>query len=221
MPSTQTQPPSASADQQAHGDRTDRRRLTAGSPLPDELRFVDLDRRTVPVPDPTRLVHLQLRRFAGCPVCNLHLRSVAARSDEITAAGVQEVVVFHSTVEDLRPHAADLPFPVVADPDKVLYLALGVESSKRSILSPRVWPTILRAIGATIVGTVRGTDRPPSLFPRGGRYGLPGDFLIAPDGTVLAAKYGVHADDQWSVDELLDLAHPAAPTGGATGGSVS
>jgi hypothetical protein len=36
--------------------------------------------------------------------------------------------------------------------------------------------------------------------------GLPADFLISSGGRVLAAKYGSHADDQWSVDELLDLA---------------
>jgi hypothetical protein len=35
---------------------------------------------------------------------------------------------------------------------------------------------------------------------------LPADFLIGSDGRVLAAKFGSHADDQWSVDELLDLA---------------
>ena len=33
--------------------------------------------------------------------------------------------------------------------------------------------------------------------------GLPADFLIGPDGTLVAAHYGAHADDQWSVDELL------------------
>jgi hypothetical protein len=31
-------------------------------------------------------------------------------------------------------------------------------------------------------------------------------FLIGPDGRVLAAKYGKYVDDQWSVEELLDLA---------------
>ncbi|MEV7802206.1 hypothetical protein AB0O28_04580 [Microbispora sp. NPDC088329] len=36
-----------------------------------------------------------------------------------------------------------------------------------------------------------------------------GDFLIAPDGTVLAVHPGRHADDQWSMDDLLALA--AAP----------
>lgn len=37
------------------------------------------------------------------------------------------------------------------------------------------------------------------------QLGLPADFLIDPDGTVAATHYGHHADDQWSVDELLDI----------------
>jgi hypothetical protein len=44
---------------------------------------------TVPVPDPELLVHLQFRRFAGCPVCNLHLRTVVTRHDEIRAASAR------------------------------------------------------------------------------------------------------------------------------------
>jgi hypothetical protein len=35
---------------------------------------------------------------------------------------------------------------------------------------------------------------------------MPADFLIGVDGTVLAAKYGRHANDHWSVDELLSNA---------------
>ena len=30
--------------------------------------------------------------------------------------------------------------------------------------------------------------------------------MITTDGSVAAVEYGVHAYDQWSVDELLDLA---------------
>jgi len=44
--------------------------------------------------------------------------------------------------------------------------------------------------------------------PTGGRLGLPADFLIAPDGRIAALKYGQHAYDQWTVDELLDHARP-------------
>jgi peroxiredoxin len=159
----------------------------------------------VTIPDPGRLVHLQLRRFAGCPVCNLHLRSVVRRHEEIEAAGVREVVVFHSSADELAEHTADLPFAVIADPGKRLYAEFGVESSVRALLSPRVWAPVVRGVTRSAWQIVRGRARGPALFPPGGRLGLPAELLIAGDGRVVAAKYGEHAYDQWSVDELLDL----------------
>ncbi|GAB3809194.1 hypothetical protein GCM10027605_43400 [Micromonospora zhanjiangensis] len=51
----------------------------------------------------------------------------------------------------------------------------------------------------------------PSLRQENGRLGLPADFLIDGDGRVLAVRYGEHAYDQWSVDELLDLARSDRP----------
>ncbi len=159
----------------------------------------------VRLPDPDRLVHLQFRRFAGCPVCNLHLRSFVHRRDEVEAAGIHEVVLFHSTAADLRPHVADLPFDVVADPDKVLYREFGVESAPRSLLHPKAWPAIVRAVAVALPDVVRKRKPAPPAKPDGGRFGLPADFLIAPDGRVLAARHGTHVYDQWSVDELLNL----------------
>ena len=155
----------------------------------------------ISVPDPDRLIHLQFRRFAGCPVCNLHIQSLRRRKDEIEAAGVREVLVFHSPAEELREH--ELPFPVIADPDKKLYAEFGVESSPRALLSPRAWLPIIRAVARSLVAIARGREKAPSSDPVGGRLGLPADFLIAPDGTVVASKYGTHAYDQWSVDEIL------------------
>ena len=169
----------------------------------------------ITIPDSHGLVHLQFRRFAGCPVCNLHLHSFGRQHLEIAAAGICEVIVFHSNVEDLRPYSADLPFAVIADPDKRLYLEFGVESSPRALLDPRAWPSILRGIIHSFVSIVRDKQPIPSLTPEGGRFGLPADFLIAIDGRVLARKYGIHADDQWSVEEVLTLAREAAPQGDA------
>ena len=150
-----------------------------------------------------RLTHLQFRRFAGCPICNLHLRAFVARHEEIVAAGVREVVVFHSSDVELLPYQGEFPFAVIGDPGKALYKRYGISTSLRAILDPRAWP-----------GAVRGNlqkDRPElKRFPNGGPLGLPADFLIATDGTVVAAHYGSHADDQWSVDEMLTLARPLA-----------
>lgn len=165
----------------------------------DPRELVGATGERVLVPDPDRLAHLQFRRFAGCPICNLHLRSFTQRHAEIAAAGVREVVFFHSPVEELRPHAADLPFPLIPDPDKRYYAEFGVESGRRSLLDPRAWGAIVRGAALTLAGRFR----PPANHQENGRLGLPADFLVDPTGRILASRYGAHADDQWSVDELL------------------
>lgn len=181
-----------------------------------ERTWTTIAETPVRVPDPDGLVHLQFRRFAGCPVCNLRLRSMARRHREVLDAGVWQVVVFHSSADDLRQYASDLPFDVIADPGKVLYAEFGVEAARRALLHPAAWPGIVRGVLYSLWGIVRHRRRMPPIVPPGGRYGLPADLLLAPDGTVLAAKYGVHADDQWSVDDVLALAATAG-AGGARG----
>ncbi|GAA5156693.1 peroxiredoxin-like family protein [Pseudonocardia eucalypti] len=164
--------------------------------------LVDIHGEKVAVPDTERLVHLQFRRFAGCPICHLHLRSFVNRNEEVAAAGVREVVLFHSSAEELRRTAAELPFAVVGDPEKALYREFGVEHAPRALLNPRA----LRAVVASVTEVLRGRLPRPPVAAEGGRLGLPGDFLVSPDGRVRAAKYGEHADDQWSVEDVLALA---------------
>ncbi|WP_227980884.1 peroxiredoxin-like family protein [Nocardia spumae] len=157
----------------------------------------------VAVPDPHRLTHLQFRRFAGCPICHRHLRTFITRHTEITAAGIRPIAVFHSSARELTEYAEEIPLELIADPDRALYREFGVESAPRALLSPRAWPGIARSIATAVGPMARGEQPAPRGTPEGGRLGLPADFLIASDGTVVAARYGAHADDQWSVDELL------------------
>lgn len=174
---------------------TTKTRIQAGTAMaPREL--VTIHSKRIRIPDPRMLVHLQFRRFAGCPICKLHLRSIAQRHGELVTAGIHEVVVFHSPAAAMLRHEGALPFSVIADPEEKLYGKFGVERSVRSILDPRAWGAVVRGL---------------AMFGRGGRnsgesaLGLPADFLIAPSGEVLASKYGAHADDHWSVDEILAL----------------
>ena len=88
---------------------------------------------------------------------------------------------------------------LVGDPKKALYKEFGVEASL-GFLSRK-------ALGAAMRGVAHGHF---GLRLAGGPIGLPGDFLIAPSGQIKAAKYGTHAYDQWSVDELISLAKGAA-----------
>jgi peroxiredoxin len=185
-----------------------RRRLDVGASIAS-FELTAASGEALTIPDRELTTHLQLRRFAGCPICNLHLRSVVERHDEIAAAGVREVVVFHSTAAELDRFAPEVPFALVADPGRGLYREFGVEASPRSLLHPGVRGVVAGG-PARALGSLRRGEGGTPLRPHGGRLGLPGDFLIDPDGRLLAVKYGEHAYDQWSVDELLAAACPVA-----------
>jgi peroxiredoxin len=162
------------------------------SPL---IRTKNIHGADVEVPDPSgKIVHLQFRRFAGCPICNLHLQSFVRRHAELRAANVHEVVVFHAGAQALLPYQGSFPFDVIGDPKKVLYGRFGVGSSLMSVLRPESWP-------ASVKGLLQKSR--PKLTFEGGPLGLPADFLIAPDGTIVDSHYGKHADNQWSIDEVL------------------
>ena len=150
-------------------------------------------------------MHLQFRRFAGCPICSLHLRSFADRHAEVAAAGITEVVFFHSAAEQLRGlpgrsavrgggRSAPGPLRPVRGGDRV-----------RSLLDPRSWPGAVRGGGQWLAhhGDPRWAGVGESDDST--HLGLPADFLIDPDGSLAAVHYGAHADDQWSVDELLRI----------------
>jgi|JI10StandDraft_1071094.scaffolds.fasta_scaffold119284_4 hypothetical protein len=192
-PALTTTPPAPTASPTVRAGR----RLAVGDVAPP-LAATSLAGAAIAPPRPGEVLYLQFRRFAGCPVCNLHLRQVAARVDELRAAGVRVVAVFHSEAATMMPYQGDLPFEVIADPGKALYRAFAVEASWRSILDPRSWWPMLRGMFARHPWSARRGE--------GGHLGLPAEFLLGADGVVRAAHYGRHAADHWSVDRVLALA---------------
>jgi peroxiredoxin len=165
---------------------------------PQLLKTLSGESLAIPSGGP-ELIHLQFRRFAGCPICSTHLRGFVKRADDLKVAGIREIVFFHSSADELRKHQTDLPFAVIPDPTKTHYRAFGVETSLWAALHPSVWVAGLR-------GVLRGHL---GLKMENGPLGLPADFLLSPTGKVLAVKYGTHAYDQWDVDELLALTRKA------------
>jgi peroxiredoxin len=172
-------------------------RLSAGQRFPP-FQATNIHAAEVSVPDKIAWVHVQFRRFAGCPVCSFHLRTFVLRHRELEDAGIKEVVVFHPTDAELIPHEGQFPFDVVGDPSRVLYRRYCVEASMTAILHPGAWLTILKG------NLAKGKPRIWSL-PTGGILGLSADFLVAPDGALRAVQYGKHAADQWSLDTVIGL----------------
>lgn len=178
-------------------------RLRPGDTVPP-VAVTTIHGKAVRVPDrEARFVHLQFRRFAGCPVCNFHLRTLAVRSAEIAAHGIHEVVFFHSGREEMLGYQAELPFDCVADPAKTFYRQFGVETSWLAPLHPSVLWAGMRNVLATRRFYTRAEN---------GILGLPADFLIGADGVVIASHYGTHAYDNWDAEALLALVgtHPMA-----------
>lgn len=148
----------------------------------------------VDVPATQHVTHIQFRRFASCPICNLHIRSFIDRHLELVAVGVQEVVVFHSTQEKMIELGGEVPFAMIADPSKDLYKFFGIESSPLAVINPAAW-------ASSVKGLLKFKKLP---YEKGQSYfGLPADFLISKNGEVVAVKYGAHADDHWEVDEVM------------------
>lgn len=172
-------------------------KLSAGAVVP-AISVPSIHGKPVRIPDPSaRYVHLQFLRFAGCPMCNFHLHTLSKRAAELAAAGIHEVVVFHASRAEMLKYQADLPFDCIADPDRTLYRQFGVEPSLLSLLHPAAVWAGLRGILATGKFSAKAENGP---------FGLPADFLIGPDGAIVAAHYGGHASDSWDADVLLRLA---------------
>lgn len=168
------------------------KRRTVGECLPP-FELSTLAHGTVQVPG-LGFTHLQFRRFAGCPVCNLHLRQFAEGHERLSAAGVRTIAFFHSSAELMRPYQGALPFPTVPDAERRWYRHFGVERSMLAVAHPQVvWSALRGLVGA-----------PSNPFAGGGdQTGLPADFLIDSDGLIVGTHYGQHADDQWSLEEVL------------------
>ncbi|HSE22404.1 MAG TPA: peroxiredoxin-like family protein [Pyrinomonadaceae bacterium] len=149
---------------------------------------------TIPVAG-ANYTHLQFRRFSGCPICNTHIAEFRRSIAQLEAAGIHEVLFFHSSQEDVAAFHNHLPFDAVGDREKQYYSQFGVESSWKVVSAA--------AVRAALTSIWRGNFR---LKITGGPLGLPAEFLLAPDGRIKAAHYGRHAYDQWSVQTLLDLA---------------
>jgi peroxiredoxin len=175
-------------------------KLRKGAQAPP-INEVSVTGNLVRIPDPdVRSTHLQFRRFAGCPICNLHLMEIGRRMAEFKAENIREVVVFHSSKEELLEHQSLLKFECIADPGKLLYRKFGVETSVFSLLHPAALLAALRAVLTTM--------RIPKQTENGA-LGLPADFLIGPTGRIEAVHYGAHAYDNWDADTILRLTRNA------------
>lgn len=185
-------------------------RLESGSPAP-HFRTSDLVGEAIDLAGfRGRWLLLSFYRYASCPLCNLRVHALSARSAAWRAQGLDLVGIFQSPAAKMRQYVGrqGAPFPLIADPAQRLYGMYGVESNWRGFL--KGWALRLPDIGRSVFGR---RFLPGSV--EGGIHRIPADFLIDPRGTIAQAYYGRDIGDHLPVETIERLAFGAA-AGAAT-----
>jgi peroxiredoxin len=149
-----------------------------------------------------RKVLLSFRRYAACPVCNQHLATFRVRAAaELGSRGIDMFTVFHSPIDRLRRYfdPDELPFEVLVDPEFTLYEAFGVTPRRLAAIHPGSVAAVASAVFA-------GQRLGPRDAIDGTDHMVPANFMIE-DGRIVAAHYGKHLGDAWSVEQVIDVAH--------------
>ncbi len=158
------------------------RRLAPGDPVP-ELVGIDWRGERVDLSSlrGTR-VWLAFFRYASCPLCNLRVRDIIARHDELTAGGMSIIAVFQSPASSVARYVGKQapPFPLVCDPEERLYRRFGLEARLSAFVSPA---NVARASLATAAGFLPGAMD-------GTKTRIPADFLVDEDGVLADVFYG-------------------------------
>ncbi len=146
-----------------------------------------------------RPVAVIFMRYVGCPVCQMETIAYRQQYQALKDAGLELVMVFQSSVENLQQYAVQeaLPFTVLSDPKGKAYKAWGADWGISGFLSPKNLSPIVRSLKA---GHRHGKFE-------GNEFQYPAAFIVDGiedgQGRIRFAHYGKNVSDGVSPDELL------------------
>jgi len=145
-------------------------------------------------------VFLAFFRYASCPVCNFRMNEIIQNYEAIQSKGYEFIAVFESNNQTLQQYLTEtqVPFPIVGDPDLVLYKKYGVQKS--------FW----RMVGSMFNKKTRSNLKEGKVLVKGknlkrdGQMSrIPADFLIDENGVVTKAYYGTNIGDHLPLEIIL------------------
>lgn len=144
-------------------------------------------------------VYLAFMRFAGCPVCNLHVHSLLKQADAFKEKNIEVVLIYESSIENMRTYLEDTtyPFTFIADPKSTLYKNYGVEKS---------WGKLLGSIFKGMLTKVSAGEKLFKKKPKvdGNMNRMEAEFLIDESGKLALAHYGSFLGDNIPVENILN-----------------
>lgn len=145
-------------------------------------------------------VFLAFFRYASCPVCNFRMNEIIQNYEAIQSKGYEFIAVFESNNATLQQYLTEtqVPFPIVGDPDLVLYKKYGVQKS--------FW----RMVGSMFNKKTRSNLKEGKVLVKGknlkrdGQMSrIPADFLIDENGVITNAYYGTNIGDHLPLEVIL------------------
>lgn len=141
-------------------------------------------------------------RYASCPLCNLRVHELIERFPEYQARGLHMLAFFQSPSARIRQYVGkqDVPFPLIADPMRLVYRRYGVEASwvgfGKALFKPsRVFDAVVKK--RFLPGTMEGNAAM-----------IPADFLIGPDLVIRHAFYGEDIGDHMPMSDIENFLAP-------------
>lgn len=141
-------------------------------------------------------VVLSFFRDAACPFCNYRIYELTQKYKQWKDSGLEVVVVFSDSPEQVRKHVAKRPrpFKMISDPKLKLYNSYGVEQSALALFK-----ALLFNFPEIIKGLLKGGR--PSNNPH--IKIVPADFLIDVNGEIVETWYGKTTADHIPMQKLM------------------
>jgi peroxiredoxin len=145
-------------------------------------------------------VFLAFFRYASCPVCNFRMHEIIENYEALKAKGYVFIAVFESNNETLQEYLKDneVPFPIIGDPELVLYKKYGVKKS--------FW----QMVGSVFNKETRSHLKQGKVYVKGKKIKrdgnmsrIPADFIIDENGKISIAYYGKNIGDHLPLEPIL------------------
>jgi peroxiredoxin Q/BCP len=167
--------------------------------------IIDIFDRKINVEDYRRKrIFIGFFRHAGCPFCNLRVHALTKVHSELKQKGMEMIFFFESKKEVLLRsmfHKEVSPIPLIADPEKKMYTAYGLEESKSIAVKSHLTTFVQTAFNASRAGV------PIHLMASGESFNtIPAEFLIDYDLVIKKVHYAQALTDRLSLDLVKHFA---------------
>jgi peroxiredoxin len=141
-------------------------------------------------------IYLSFFRDVYCPFCNIRLNQLINRFEEFENKGIKIITFFGSSKNQISEYAERqrAPFPIVPDPNLIIYKKYGVETSfKAKLQTIKNYKKVIGALKSEYFNLKSFTERNI----------VPADFLIDENLTIKKAYYGQDFSDHLPIKEIL------------------